>query len=227
MKKYFVIIIIIILSFNIKTIVFADDCGDVVNCPKKLRPYYFCNNNNQIMALCAYDPFGIPYDEWFPKFKNVLKFNNNALPLCLEFDNSGPDIIRGKICGNGQCHTGDIYLKSDFIIDMKKAEQQWKCICGWDENDCGCTVKIGFVDVNQFQFSDPATQYSSNSVWNQFFDNTKDKEYFDPELCDGKHIYPYGPVTRNSCEINCNDIHIYLNNTKAYTKRDETEPNLL
>jgi hypothetical protein len=196
-------------------------CGEKINCSNQSRLYQFCCNDNKIRTFGATDPFhfdGGDFNKQYSPF-TLLKLNSNAIPLCLEIDtaNQGPNIkIQSDICGGGVCSSGDIYDPNDLYYDMKQAENMWKCICGWDSNSCGCTVKVSFVDINRqyknlnYQiFAEPKSQYGTNSVeLSQLLDKN--------DIDEGRDVKDINTI--NNCEIQCNDLHIYLNNTPEYTR---------
>ncbi len=224
MKKIIFLLLAMFLFFQMKD-VFA--CGEKINCSNQSRLYQFCCNDNKIRTFCAIDPAnfdGSPFYTHLYPF-TLLKLNSNALPLCLEIDteNPGPNtIIQSSICGGGVCSSGNIYNPDDLFDDMKQAEKMWKCICGWDDNSCGCTVKVSFVDINRqyknlnYQiFSDPYHQYGTNSVeLSQLLDKN--------DIDEGRNVEDVETI--DSCEIKCNGLRIYLNNTPEYTRRDINNP---
>lgn len=194
----------------------AQPCGEHIDCETWKRPYGFCNGKGQIAYLCAEDPYNFNGRLFYEEFTIPLKMNSNALPLCLEFDNSGPDSVISQICGKRHCFTGIIYRKSDFLTDMNEAVNSWKCVCGWDENDCGCTVHIGFVDNNNAEFKDPEKEFASNTLDNQLSLGTIPGSF---------EINGNTPLNKDNCEISCSNIHIYLNNTEKFTGRTAEYPN--
>lgn len=224
MKNLIFLLLVMFSFFQMKDI-FA--CGEQINCSNQSRLYQFCCNDNKIRTFCATDPNDFHRGDFFQQYDpfTLLKLNSNALPLCLEIDteNPGPNIIiQSSICGGQVCSSGNIYNPNDLYYDMKQSENMWKCICGWDENSCGCTVKVSFVDINrQYNnlnyhiFSDPHNQYGTNSVeLSQLLDKN--------DIDEGRDVKDNETI--NNCEIQCNDLHIYLNNTPEYTGRDINNP---
>ncbi len=197
----------------------SEPCGQPINCEKKERPYGFCNGEGHIAYLCAEDPFSFDGGMEYEGFDKVLKLSDDAIPLCLEFDNTGPDEVIATVCGNGECHKNTtVYYKSDFIDDMNAAVEKWKCPCGWGEDDCGCTINIGFVDENDNEFKDPKNDHATTSLENQLTD-------CDYNWMPAHKIGESGPLNYANCEISCNQMNIYLNNTQEYTQPREDNPN--
>ena len=179
---------LIIFTFNICAQDAQYECGDEINCPGK-HPFRFCDSLGNIETFCAYDPYDFSETLFDSEYKYPLKMN--AIPLCLAFDGSGPDKIGVSCCDNFECQTALIYNKTDFENDMEKAEYEWNCICGFQDDACRCTVTVGFSE-EQIHFIDPYNDPASNSL---------DRN---PELIE-------------NCTISCNDLHIYLNYTDFFT----------
>lgn len=209
------------LLFFINTAI-AEPCGVELNCnPNAPKMYQFCDKNGNIWKFCAANPFDFDGGEYFQDYNpfTILKLNGANVPLCLEIDNAnrGPNsIIKSSICGDGVCSTGNVYDPADLEFDIKEAERMWKCICGWQDNDCGCIVKVKFVNENNIYknlnrriFKDAKEEPATNTLRlskNQY----KNNEYHT--------IDDYEVIS--DCEIKCEDLTIYLNHTVEYTRRD-------
>jgi hypothetical protein len=197
----FFIILFFITVINLS----ADNCSDPsINCFNVKSPYRVCYtdqddpNLKRIITLCLLNPLN-PQDNFYIGNKTVLKFNN--MPTCIEFDDSGPNEIFNSICGNSQCSTGVVFHKNVVDNDIKYANNLWRCLCfsptSSSSTFCNCTIKVKFIDNNTNEFENPKLDYSSNST-----DFIKEEN-----------------IINNSCQIPCNNIIIYLNNTVQFTEK--------
>lgn len=189
--KYFIVIITFIVAGNMS--LYSGNCGQSISCTDAAYPFRFCDDYGNIRTLCASDPFSHT-DQFYPEFYIPLKMNNNVQPICLQFDDSGPIEIGVKICGDQTCSSDLVYEKKDFITDMKSAAYDWNCLCGKQDDDCGCTINVGFTE-DPFKFEDPEEQPAANTV----------------------DQYPEKVIKK--CEIQCEDLNIYLNYTEEFTNK--------
>jgi hypothetical protein len=203
MKNYYekFCFLFFILSFSN---IFADNCSDpALNCFNETSPYKYCyeeDGKHYIITYCVKDPLN-PLDDGFHSgIFTPVKFAN--MPVCVEFINSGPDVVKTKICNNSICISDQvIYHKTAVENDIKYANNLWRCLCyqpTTESSVCNCTIKVVFVDENTDLFRNAKVDFSSNST-----DFWKDSE-----------------IINNDCKISCNDIYIYLNNTVELTGRD-------
>lgn len=206
----------------------AEPCGVELNCnPNAPKMYQFCDKNGNIWQFSAANPYNFEGGQYFKDYApfSVLKLNIANVPLCLEIDNAnrGPNtIIKSSVCGDGVSSSGNVYDPADLEFDIKEAEKMWKCICGWQDNDCGCIVKVKFVNENNIYknlnrriFQDAEIEPSTNSVKLSKMPK-KGEEY---EVIEDNEIIA-------NCEIQCNDLAIYLNNTIEYTERSQYPNNM-
>lgn len=188
-KYYFIIALFFVGNMNI----FSDDCGEHISCPDKY-PFKYCNNEGEICTFSENDPYDIEDINLHNGYIQVLKMADNMLPLCFEFDESGPSIIYGKVCVEA-CGYDLIYEKNRFVTDLNSAAYKWNCLCGIQDDSCKCKVKVGFSE-NDYDFDNPKKDPASNPV----------------EM--GK-----SDVITN-CQIECDDLYIYLNHTDLFTRKD-------
>jgi len=198
--------IIIFLCFIFAYSLFAGaPCGEITNCdPNKAYPYVMCNSlNGSITECCMVDPFTTRTDPPSPDIYGPAR--KASLPICIDFDGSGPDEIYGYVCGDGsspehaKCYADIIYKKSDFVSNSNQASFRWNCLCGvQDSPPCSCHIKVSFIDKNNNEFSDPA--FNNNAI-SLFKTNPPGENQL--ELPD-------------KCKPKCDNIIIYLNNTPDF-----------
>jgi hypothetical protein len=200
------------MLLSLLTKLYSQGCPPV-SCPENQKyPYTYCDGNGHQVTLCTIDPNNPKgsmtngdIDAVVGKIGsnyNLKPFKIN-LPICLEFDNSGPVTSEGMFCGdNGtNCRIGEMYKKNDFINDMTRAQTDWNCICNKQNSPCGCTVKIGF-SIYSKDFTSFRVESGSNNleVSKNIFTTNYDKT-----------------LTNSNCEVDCSKIKINLNNTLEYT----------
>lgn len=205
MKNYNLKLVFIIYIFTLSN-VFADNCSDpALNCFNFSHPFKYCyveSGVHSIITYCARDPYNPVKTSDFQGDFTILKFMN--MPVCVEFVNSGPDVVLSNICNNGVCKNGVIYHKTVVNNDIKYSNNLWRCLCYQSTNEsslCNCTIKIKFVDKNINEFNNPKLDVSSNTS-----DFIKDSE-----------------ITNNDCKISCDNLNIYLNNTEDFTLRSSQD----
>lgn len=111
-------------------------CGSVTNCPDKPYKYWFCNNaNNQMVEFCEKNPYSL-----LPGFTPMKA----PIPICFEYKtrSSDPQEIKLPIQVGGEVV---VYNKNKTQNDIDNAEYGWNCICGKEEDECECTLEVGFV----------------------------------------------------------------------------------
>lgn len=182
---------------------YAEPCGVHSDCPEgKTYPYIMCRSSDGLIHIfCLNDPYTAePCEFGGFIFDNVRKTN---LPICIDFDNSGPDTVWGYVCGtknqnHEKYYTDIIYTKADFINQSEQIADIWNCICGYQDEPCHCSIKVKFIDKNQNEFSDPETESLSNTL----FENNPAKE---------------GQIDENNKYENlCSNIVIFLNHTEEF-----------
>lgn len=121
------------------------------------------------------------------------------LPICLDFDSlTDMPYIPGSevtvpVCGGRTCSHTVVFRAGDVADDLRKAFDYWNCMCGVQNNSCQCSIKVKFSDdIDNFQ------------IWE-----------IDPTGSSIMDIYE-----KPGCQFDCNDLVIYINNTKDFVNAD-------
>ncbi|HVK40147.1 MAG TPA: hypothetical protein VNA88_16570 [Candidatus Kapabacteria bacterium] len=140
------------------------------------------------------------------------------LPICLKFRGDGPETMTGNNCRRnavtGQitdCSVGNMtYDKDDFVNDMNEAARRWNCICGRENDPCGCEIEIGFSD-DYDDFGEAELEATSSSLEEFIRDHASVES---PAIWGPAEQPPFG-----KCEVACEQMVINLNNTAAYRRK--------
>ncbi len=176
--------ILVLFSLGLNSI-YCDPCGEITNCPKKKYCYKFCDTHPDFIEqfeLCVEDPMnhgGV--DDIKP-----MKLMDH--PICLSYEESGiyPSTIRTPLL-TGEIETYNV----DYIeTDLDYSEYNWNCICGWEDEECQCTVKV--------RFSNNPRDFSGNIKY---------------RIAEAKFSWWLG-----NCELKCSSYqpYIYINGSKEF-----------
>ncbi len=183
MLKYIFMLFLLGVIF---TDLFAQNqnCGQHINCdPLKQYAYRDCNNVYQ----CTNNPSTLS-----------LSAVRAKVPICLEFyPNIGPTTIKLPIIPEGPGADVVVFDMADMQSDIDCAQDSWDCICGIQNSNCSCFVKI---------------------IWSS---NTKDFEKPDSWAAQANTSWT-APWEPDPCTVKCKNQNppsvIYLNNTPGFRK---------
>lgn len=213
MKNLIFVILILLTAFIVE--MYADDpepCTEGLECNHDTEyPYRVCDDDEGTFKdekQCCFSDPTIPYPECpFYEYSEVLII---PVPICLDFDeNSGPQEtveVNAKCASGSECpKPQDVYNKIYTQDDCDLAAYKWNCICGIQEDDCACEIKVEFCqDVSRFYEED----------------DDDDDEYKKMNLIFSEF------VTNNDCEIDCETSQpkIIINCSKEFMQSSETHP---
>ncbi len=138
--KYLDILLFVLIILPYSEL-YSENCGTVTNCPDKPYKYWFCNNaNNQMVELCEKNPNNVP---------GFTPIKAPAVPLCFEFESTSSDPtqqVKLPLQVGGDVLVFDLSKVQD---DIDNAQYDWNCLCGKQNDECVCTIKVRFVKDKQ------------------------------------------------------------------------------
>ncbi len=139
-NKYVILYLIVLILIPYSELYSDETCESITNCPDKPYKYRFCNEfNRQLVEMCESDP------------NNVSGFTpmKATIPLCFEFQSQSgdPTIIKLDIQVGGKIEVFDISKVQD---DIDNAQYGWNCLCGKENDECVCIVKVKFISDNRY-----------------------------------------------------------------------------
>ncbi len=179
-----------------------EECTQPIVCPPKPYPYYFCNGKGKVIVSCSIDPNDNP-DEWTKdEYNQPLRIN---LPICLVFEDSGPDLVKVSGCTETMCYEPrPVYRKSDMLSQLQQTQKRINCLCNKENDSFSCSIKVRFSE-QRIDFKYPNTQLSTSSI----------KLYKTNDI----------NVLNSDCSVNCENSEILLNNTEEFTLKSYRENN--
>ena len=182
-----------------------------VEYPSVARPYLFCNGEGEILPLCTSNPFNPRGGaNW------TLSPVKAPMPICLQYIPSAEHtVVHGDVCGdeNG-CRILPVFNAADIPNDIQRALNQWNCVCGKQNDPCGCTMNIMFVTDPEI-FKDP--KGSGHGFGANYIEKNPGTNDFERSLNPSSTSYDNTTGMLNSnCELDCSKITFYLNHTEAY-----------
>jgi len=209
--KTIIKILFLFLIFSNNLLSADETCGISVICPNNIAyPYIMCDPlTGKVKQCCITDPIN---GQCTDSKNNVYGPARKAsIPICLDFDNSGPTgDLYGYVCGGHgvfQCYSDIIYKIADFNSNASGASYRWNCLCGKENETCDqtkCKIKVKFIDKNQNEFGNPV--FSNSNIEpvgiSLFTNNPPDASQID---------------LNDKCKPNCQNITMYLNNTPEFT----------
>jgi len=138
MRKLFIFLsIIVLIQYFNYSILRADDCGIVTNCPKMKYAYRLCNTTTyETKVECIEDLSQLP---------NGYTVLTLPLPICViwEYDENMPSEYT---IGNETHYNAKVFKNQYSVIECIETPYIWNCLCGKQNETCACTLKAKLSD---------------------------------------------------------------------------------